>query len=327
MADMAWLVRPATRPQAGGGHVARCAALAIALKAHAPVLAALEAGGEGWAGRFNSAGVETIAQAALGNRTFTGIVLDDYELDAYDIAQWRIRASGALVQILDYGIPPSGIDLAVNATPGISGNRIGEVPALLGSTYAMLAPAYAGRPRPSIRERIERVIVGIGWIDQHGATERVLAALARVLADGTRVDVLLGSRSPNVDRVAALVAAHENWHLHRDADEPWRLLDGADIAFSGGGQSLLERLAFGIPTLALSVAANQRPALRGASQAGAVVDLGDLEMMTEDRISDAVASLIRDPHRRAALSTAAQELVDGRGAARVADRLAASRLS
>jgi UDP-2,4-diacetamido-2,4,6-trideoxy-beta-L-altropyranose hydrolase len=319
-AGLPWAVRPATRMEAGGGHVARCCALAAALAKHSDVLAIVEPGGERWCGRFQAAGVGVLSETEQGNRRFAGAVLDDYQLDAGDVSRWRGSVRGPLVQIIDFGAPLKGIDLAVNATPGMAGDGLGGIPALLGAQFAMLAAPYTGRGRASIGPQVDRVVVGIGWIDRLGATERVLAALARALP-GVKVDVLLGSQSPNAGAVAAMTGGHAGWQLHLDADRPWQLLDSADMAVSGGGQGLLERLAFGVPTLALTVADNQKPLLAGAAAAGAVVDLGDFADASVDRIASEVGALAGDMERRSSLSRAAQALVDGNGAVRVAARL------
>jgi UDP-2,4-diacetamido-2,4,6-trideoxy-beta-L-altropyranose hydrolase len=316
-----WGIRPATRPDAGGGHVARCAALGAALAAYGPVAAIVEKGGDAWARRFRDAGFDVVPEAEFRIRRWAGVVLDDYGFQGHDIASWRQTVAGPIVQVVDDNVPLPGIDLAVNATPGLSGSRLGEVPALLGATFAMLASPYAGRPEPKIGAVVERVVVGIGWIDAAAATDRVLAALARAAQPDTQVDVVLGSASPNISQVAAMTEARINWRLHRDAQEPWRLLEGAGLAISGAGQSLLERLAFGIPTLAVAVAANQKPALAGVVEAGAAASLGDLDELSEDRIASAFTALAGDTAARMRMSAAAQRLIDGQGAARVASYL------
>jgi UDP-2,4-diacetamido-2,4,6-trideoxy-beta-L-altropyranose hydrolase len=99
-------------------------------------------------------------------------------------------------------------------------------------------------------------------------------------------------------------------------------LDGTDLAISGAGQSLLERLALGIPTLAIAVAENQRPALAGVVAEGAAVDLGDPCQESIETIAAQIAGIASCHDQRAALSHAALRLVDGRGAERVARRLA-----
>lgn len=317
-----WALRPATRPDAGAGHVSRCAALGAALAGHSPVVAVVETGGEAWIERFNQAGIAVVREAELGQRRFAGVVLDDYDFKANDVARWRVRTDGPVAQIDDFGRPLPGIDVVINATAGLSGSTLGGVPALVGASFIMLQPPYCGRPKPKIRDRVERVVVSIGWYDPRGATERVLAALGHVAGGEIRVDVMMGSVSPNAAHVAAIIRACPNWHLHVDLAQPWFLLEGADVAISGAGQTLLERLAFGIPTLALAVVDNQVPAFAGVIGAGAAYDLGRLDAQVEDRIEAAFRTFACNVDLRARLSAAAQRLVDGRGATRVARHLA-----
>jgi UDP-2,4-diacetamido-2,4,6-trideoxy-beta-L-altropyranose hydrolase len=317
-----WALRPACRPSAGGGHVARCTALGCALLSHGPVSAIVEDGGDVWTERFRVAGITTLQETELGRARFAGVVLDDYDLKANNVTGWRARSSGPVVQIDDLGMPLPGIDLVINATPGLSGDYLCGTPALLGGAYAMLAPPYVGPPAPQISTRVNRIVVSIGWSDPYGVTERVLAAIALLRESPAFVDVILGSVSPNITRVEALVNARPNWRLHRDESQPWRLIEGADLAISGAGQSLLERLAFGIPTLTISMADNQRSLLAGVIDCGAAWSLGDIHALSEDNIAAALTEVAGSVERRRSMSAAAQRLIDGRGAVRVAQHLA-----
>lgn len=316
-----WCLRPATCSPAGGGHVSRCVALGRALLRHAPVEAVLERGGEVWTDKFRDNGITVVCEDQV-RRSYAGIVLDDYELGADDVASWRVRTNGPLVQIEDFGAPLAGIDLAVNATPGLSGERIGGVAALLGPSFAMLAEPYENPPAPVIRETVERVVVGIGLNDQPDATSFALAAISTALP-GAKVDLLLGSHSPNVSRLAERCSHNEDWTLHLDCKAPWEVARRADVAISGGGQSLLERLALGIPCIGFAVVDNQRPALAGAAAVKAVIDLGLFKDIRMGELANAIRSLAQDRAYRTALSSAAKRLVDGKGAARVAAHLAA----
>lgn len=316
-AALPWAICPDLRLQSGGGHLARCTALARALGAYGPVALVLEAEGIGRAPALEG-GLEIIAADGIGDRRFAGAVLDDYRLDAAMVRSWHARVRGQIVQLLDFGAPAPGVDIVVNAAPGVAGERVAGVRALLGPSYAMLASAYAGRPSPTIREEVELIAIGMGLVDSAGATLRILRAIANTFAADCRVAVLLGAQCPNLDEVDALVRRRERWSLHINADAPWRILEHADLCISAAGQSLLERLALGLPTVALAVAENQRAALGGAAAAGAVLGLGMLADWTDARLAAAVTDLACDPARRAAMSAAAQTLVDGRGAARVA---------
>lgn len=324
-ARLAWAMCPDARIEAGGGHVARCAALARALSAHGPVVAVLGAADGRWAPKFGG-DIEIMAERDAATRFFAGVVLDDYRIDAAAVGSWRSHVLGPVVQLLDFGAPVSGVDLVINAAPGLCGECIAGVPALLGPSYAMLGAAYERRTRPPIRRDIEQITVGMGLIDSKGATGCILRALGSSFAADCWVDVLLSAQSPYREEVDALARQRKRWTLHVDAEAPWSILENADLCISAGGQSLLERLALGLPTIAIAVAENQRAAVAGAAAAGAALDLGALADWSDVKFVAAITDLARDVGRRAAMSAAAQALVDGHGAERVAaflDRFAA----
>ena len=89
--------------------------------------------------------------------------------------------------------------------------------------------------------------------------------------------------------------------------------------------------ALGVPAVAVAVVPAQQPTVRGLARRRAVVDGGAL--YTADapaRISRVASALIAAPARCDALARTARQLVDGRGAERIAAalrRLAAGRTS
>lgn len=315
-----WAVRPASRSTVGGGHVTRCLAVAQALRLYCEVVAVLEPGSETAASRFAAGGVPIISEADAESRQWTGVILDDYETGTIEVRQWRDRVE-KIVQIIDDDVPLFGVDLAINATPGLSGDRLQDTPALLGARYAMLAAPFCDRPRRTIQAAVDRLVVGIGWIDAADATDRILQVLLKILTPNISVDVLLGSASPNSKSVALLCSTRSNWAVYLDAPKPWQIIDRADISISGGGQSLLERLVLGVPTLAIAVAKNQEAALMGAAHAGAVRSCGRLDDLADSAFEAAFNQLAGDATARELMSASAQTLIDGQGAQRVASHL------
>ena len=76
--------------------------------------------------------------------------------------------------------------------------------------------------------------------------------------------------------------------------------------------------------LVVSLADNQRATCEALASAGLIAYAGDAATVDAAAIRAALSALVADPVRRAALSTAGQQLVDGRGASRVADELLGS---
>ena len=98
-------------------------------------------------------------------------------------------------------------------------------------------------------------------------------------------------------------------------------MSAADLAVSGGGQTLYELAATGVPTVALCLADNQEPniaALAGVS----LLSAGRLPEAAADgfhRIEEGCRQLAADRALRQRLSDAGRSLIDGQGAARVAE--------
>jgi spore coat polysaccharide biosynthesis predicted glycosyltransferase SpsG len=90
----------------------------------------------------------------------------------------------------------------------------------------------------------------------------------------------------------------------------------ADAVVCTGGQTMLEAAATGAPALVLEGAPNQRRQIDMLAEGGAVLPV------SEEKVPAALERLLADASLRRRLSSRAQEVVDGRGALRVAAELA-----
>jgi spore coat polysaccharide biosynthesis predicted glycosyltransferase SpsG len=168
---------------------------------------------------------------------------------------------------------------------------------------------------------VARVLVTLGGADPQSSTMAVVDAVQRALPEAT-LDVVIGplfGPVPDLDRRAA--GHRSRLRLHRDMDDLSALMSAADLAVSGGGQTLYELAATGVPTVALCLADNQEPniaALAGVSllSAGRVAESAAGRF---DRIEEGCRQLAADPALRQRMSDAGRSLIDGQGAARVAD--------
>jgi spore coat polysaccharide biosynthesis predicted glycosyltransferase SpsG len=113
--------------------------------------------------------------------------------------------------------------------------------------------------------------------------------------------------------------------LHHAPGELLGLMTTCDLAVSGGGQTLYELAACGLPTVALCLADNQRGQLAALADQGALLpggarDQGGLSSPFAD-LGPAVTQLAGDLALRQRMSAIGQRLVDGQGTLRVADAL------
>ena len=165
------------------------------------------------------------------------------------------------------------------------------------------------------------MLVTLGGADPQGSTRAVVGAVERALA-GARIDVVVGplfGPAPELEVMAS--RDRERLRLHHQLDDLSGLMTSADIAVSGGGQTLYELAASGVPTVALCLADNQQPNITALTNVS-LLSAGPLAEAVAGGfqvVEEACRRLATDRALRAKLSRAGQRLIDGRGAARAAD--------
>jgi spore coat polysaccharide biosynthesis predicted glycosyltransferase SpsG len=95
----------------------------------------------------------------------------------------------------------------------------------------------------------------------------------------------------------------------------------ADLAIGGGGTTSWERCCLGLPAIVATLALNQASINRALEKDGLVIHLGTLDHIRPRDWGVAIEAAIGDRRRLADMSRRTMELVDGLGAARVADAM------
>jgi spore coat polysaccharide biosynthesis predicted glycosyltransferase SpsG len=165
--------------------------------------------------------------------------------------------------------------------------------------------------------------VTFGGSDPTGTLPLALRALESV--DGPlAVVAVVGPLAMNGDAVAQAAAVSRHpVEVVRDPADMLDLLRAADLAVTAGGGTLVELAAAGTPAIAVEVAENQSRGIAALVAAGAALDAGRAGGRSlESRIAALVTTLATCPERRQALSAAGRAVLDGRGATRIAERLA-----
>ena len=335
------LCRVDAGPAVGLGHLQRCLSLAEALRRVGCESRILTCDHPQVRQRIAAAGFE---MASLTARTLGGI--DDLEqtvvtaaqggceavvVDSYAIGPESLRAlrdRGLFVAAIDdLARGPFPCHLVVNG--GIHAARLsyhassGETQFLLGPRYAMLRPAFQEVAARPIRPRARQLLLLVGGSDP----QRLLPELLReldTLPDDLVVSAVIGPCVEHVQAIeqAARACRHEVRLLH-DPHAIWETMRDADLAVSAAGQTLYELAAVGCPTVAICVADNQEAQWQAFADAGVVRQAGRAgEPNLIRRVLEAVDSLLPNAPVREAMSAAGRQLVDGRGAGRVAEAMA-----
>src|SRR5712691_8455675 len=151
---------------------------------------------------------------------------------------------------------------------------------LLGPEYALLDPGFGEAPRRSLRDDVRRVLVTLGGDPPLDALAAAVRAV-RGAAPAAAIDLALGPLAQELDGTGNGVTAH------RGLDSLRELMLGADLAVTGGGMTLYECLATGVPAVGICLADNQRANVDALSQAG-------LLLGAEHSLENAVRRLATD---------------------------------
>lgn len=185
---------------------------------------------------------------------------------------------------------------------------------LSGYTYQPLRRDFAERFDRIIPESPRKILVSIGGTDLRGITPMAIAASTRVLP-GAAVDVVV----PRIDQ-------RSTWnhpcpdcvviHPSRSAREMRQLMEDADLAICAGGQTLLECLTLGLPTIVIGVAENQRLQIEALRRSDAI---GIAGWYDSPSLSDSIESALlqnMSRRRRTEFALRGPEIVDGKGCER-----------
>ena len=277
---------PGAGAEVGMGHLARCLALATAWTAAGGTADIVLRDGVSteWSRRADDAGVALVTDTT-DDRSWT--IIDDYH------ASISRPPTGRLLVIDDHGSHgPVDTDLFldqnIGARPSESRGR-----QLLGPRYALLRPEFSAPV--SVARAPRQVLIAAGGCPTE-PVRHFVDAVAQRLGDAG-CDVV---RLDGIDDVAGAMSR-------------------TTVAVAAAGGTAYELCATATPAILFSVADNQTPVVSGLSGLGAALGLG--RDPTVDDVVEHALALLADVGHRAELAATASQVVDGRGAHRVAAQM------
>lgn len=199
--------------------------------------------------------------------------------------------------------------------------KLGKSTTLIaGPQYLALRPEFHQLPKHAVADKIRHVLLTFGGEDPHNATEKIVSLLESI-PDKLILEVLLGAGYAWEESLQrALKYSPHEVHLHRNLANPAPLFQKVDLAVTAAGTSVWELAAAGTPMMIVKTASNQEKMLPYLQQQGLGVLLGDLQHVNETELKKGLES-VRDKAVRQKQSVLGQQLVDGKGAERIASAL------
>lgn len=346
------LIRADASPTIGSGHIARCLTLARVLRKQGSHVAfacrqlpghrlgALSAEGfetfalpEFYPGEDPQQAIESMLpwQADIDaldllledHAQFDWIIADHYGLDHHWQTASR-RWAPRIAAVDDLATRRYSVDLLLNQNlSGLSENYTPLLPegcrTLLGPLYAMLREEF-DCPAIEIKPEARRVLVNFGGFDAAMQTHHAMLAL--VDFPELDVDFVAGVDNPAWTQMQALAQTRPNWRLHSFVSDFHQRMTEADLFIGAGGGTSWERAALGLPTICIAVSNNQQVNGEVMAAAGAHVFLGAREQVSVTQLRDAIGFVAGNVYLRQSLAERSRQMVDGRGALRVAAALA-----
>lgn len=194
---------------------------------------------------------------------------------------------------------------------------------LLGPQYALLRPEfYTARKQLKRESRLpERLFVFFGGTDPTNETLKVIKALSGSETFDFQIDVVTGSGNPCCDRIIQNLKGLPGSQLHIQTDKMAELMTQADLAIAAGGVNTFERFCLGLPTIAIGISEDQLDILKRLGEEGYLYYLGASADVTVEGISEQIQISCGNWESVRESGLKGMKLVDGKGAARVAQIL------
>lgn len=196
---------------------------------------------------------------------------------------------------------------------------------LIGPRYALLRREFTECREESLKRRVKprlkRILISLGGVDRTNVSGRVLEALwMSELPHTTHLDVIMGASAPYLNEVRELAQTLPfKVTVSANVSNMAERMCQADLAIGAAGGTSWERCCLGLPSIVLVLAENQMNSARAMSGQGVA-----MVPETDEQEEALLSSLSNEPQVLQALSkmsSAAMNLIDGRGCERVISRI------
>lgn len=331
---MTVLVRADASALLGSGHVARCANLGARLRAlgrdvhfvcaDIPETLRRQLLREGFPVHRISPWSDWQSDLAATRRVVEAIgpvsliVVDHYALDA----RWESELRCGITQVMvvdDLADRPHDCDYLLDLAPG--GDAAARYSHLVpegtltwfGPQYALLRPEFDAEDVCRDRDGIVRdILVYLGGGVTRADMLPLLCAIAESAPQDVRTKVLLGYAFPDPLDVARFVDGEPRIEVLEPTEQVLALVRWADLGIGACGGAGWERCAVGLPSIAVTTAANQTLNAAALRDAGAIKYLGPIEGVRMGDWESSIRELLGDPEQVRTMGIDAHDLTAGR---------------
>lgn len=253
--------------------------------------------------------------------------------DSYFVTAEYLRQVGMYLPICyvdDMGIRDLPVDLLINYNIFADGSLYGtgadgsRTAYLLGMEYAPLRREFRDIGY-EVRKQAQKVLITTGGSDRYNLACRILElALKDPVVSQMEYCVVSGAYNEYLPKLRLLENANEKIHVYSNVERMWELMQSCDIAVTAGGSTMYELSAVGVPMICFSFVDNQERIVESFRRRELVCYGGDYLAEGERMLVEVVENIARlgqSRELRNHYSARQRQLVDAKGALRIAERL------
>ena len=199
--------------------------------------------------------------------------------------------------------------------------RYSGIKLLLGTKYIPLRKVFSDIKERQIKERVENILLLSGGSDTYHVLDCILEEIKE--KDLKKINVICGRYYERYGELAEKYKAYKHISIYWAVENMEDYMQEADLAVSAGGTTLYELCACGTPVISYAFADNQLDNVRQFEKDGIITYAGDVrnsKMQVVENISQCIDRMQKFKIRKE-LSCKMQQLVDGKGAKRIAEQL------
>lgn len=324
-----WLFRVASRPGVGGGHVKRSLQLALALSSFGQSCTfyldpAAPKHNEHWISTLDSHGIDWIEEnsnidcdMAIAHSQKNDIII----LDSYDLCPSRFSQFFPTLNILsfdDFRNKNHG-NFLIRQTLIKSQQKDDVYPNIIDGPENIILPITPPSQRlHQIKQpHTRRILISMGFVDSANNTGKILALCTNIRLKNP-ITVALGPNAPHIQTIQEQLKKFTKSRLIVNPTSMVDLYQDHDVALGAGGVSMLERIAYGLPSIVVQAADNQSLTIQEAVKLG-LIETQNIHNTHE--LAAQLCSFLKNDSLLENLTISGQKIIDGRGAQRIAHQL------
>lgn len=272
-------------------------------------------------------------EAMLPDSLSVFLVDSYYVTDAYLAGLKRFGTVILLDDMQQHGFPVDGV---INYNLFASAEKYRELygtetPQYLGAAYVPVRQQFCKASEAyAVTDRVTDILITTGGGDRDNIAGAILKELCEHQLEDceVRYHLVVGRFNPNRDRLEQYAEEHSEVILHCDVQDMAGLMAECQLAVTAGGTTIYELAVLGVPFVCFSYAENQEGLTEWIGSHGTAGYAGAWHYAPEqtlERIGDWCLRAYEDRAVRQRAYEAERTLVDGRGAARIAQILMAAK--